>query len=153
MNAQLGKKVDIKPTSMTSNETFSLSDYADKKIVLYFYPKDSTPGCTTESIDFSLNYKIFKENNCEIFGISKDSLVSHEKFKKKYQMPFELIADVSTEICQYFSVFKEKSMFGKKYMGIERSTFIIDEQGVLIKEWRKVKVKGHVNEVLEAIKS
>jgi len=136
----------------TSQLTGSLSALSGKKIVLYFYPKDSTPGCTTESQDFRDNYPEFKNLNAEVFGISRDSLTSHEKFKEKQSLPFELISDPEETLCQLFDVMKEKSMFGKKYMGIERSTFIIDEKGMLIFEQRKVKVKNHVKEVLEFLK-
>ena len=119
---------------------------------MFFYPKDNTSGCTQEGIDFSENYNKFKKLNAEIFGISRDSLKSHNNFKEKYDFKFDLISDTEENICNYFGVIKEKSMYGKKYMGVERSTFVIDKYGVLIKEWRKVKVKDHVDEVLEYIK-
>ena len=133
----------------TNNMTVSLSEFRGKKLVLFFYPKDDTPGCTLEGEDFRDHYKKFKKLNTEIFGISKDSMDSHEKFKSKFQFPFELISDPDEELCQLFGVIKEKNMYGKKYMGIERSTFVIDEKGKLVREWRKVKVPGHVEEVLE----
>jgi peroxiredoxin Q/BCP len=132
----------------TSEFKGSLADLQGKNVVLYFYPKDSTPGCTTESQDFRDNYEAFQALNTEIFGLSRDSLTSHEKFKAKQEMPFELISDPDESICNLFDVMKEKSMFGKKYMGIERSTFIINKKGVLIFELRKVKVKNHVRDVL-----
>lgn len=137
----------------TSGFKGSTADFQGKNIVLYFYPKDSTPGCTTESQDFRDNYESFKEVNAEIFGLSRDSLASHEKFKAKQEMPFELISDPDETICNLFDVMKQKSMFGKKYMGIERSTFIINPQGELIFEQRKVKVKNHVQEVLDFLKA
>ena len=111
----------------------------------------NTPGCTSESIDFRDNFKSFQKKNTLIFGISKDSLSSHEKFKEKFNFPFELISDPEEKVCKAFDVIKEKSMYGKKYMGIERSTFLVDSKGKLKKEWRKVKVKGHVEEVLNSI--
>ena len=124
-----------------------------KKVVLYFYPKDSTPGCTTEGQDFSSLHKKFKKENTLIFGLSRESIKSHDNFKEKQGFVFELISDPEEIICNQFDVIKEKSMYGRKYMGIERSTFIIDEKGRLIKEWRKVKVTGHAQEVLEYILS
>jgi len=137
----------------TNKQTVSLADLKGKQVVLYFYPKDSTPGCTIESKAFRDLYPKFQKQNTEIFGISRDSLTSHENFKAKHDFPFELISDSEETLCQLFDVIKEKSMFGKKYQGIERSTFLIDKQGILRKEWRKVKVKGHVKEVLEAVLS
>lgn len=124
-----------------------------KRVVLYFYPKDSTPGCTTEGQDFSRLHKKFKKENTLIFGLSRESIKSHDNFKEKQGFVFELISDPEERICNQFDVIKEKSMYGRKYMGIERSTFIIDEKGRLIKEWRKVKVTGHAQEVLEYISS
>lgn len=153
MTLQVGEKISLPQVAMTSNKIFTLDDYRGKYVVIYFYPKDSTPGCTTESIGFTDHYKDFAKVNATIFGVSKDTLNSHEKFKAKYHMPFELIADTEKALCEAFAVLKEKSMFGKKYMGIERSTFVIDMEGKLIKEWRKVKVPGHVEEVLAFIKT
>ena len=140
-------------SSATSNQLFELSDHKGKRILLYFYPKDNTPGCTTESIEFKELADQFSEQNTLIFGVSRDSVASHEKFKEKYQFPFDLISDENEAICKIFDVIKEKNMYGKKYMGIERSTFLIDAKGVLRHEWRKVKVDGHVEEVLEAVNS
>ena len=128
-----------------------LSDFLGQHVVLYFYPKDNTPGCTMESQDFTELYNEFQGKNTVILGISKDSLRTHENFKAKYQMPFELISDPQATLCQQFEVYKEKSMFGKKYKGIERSTFIIDPNGQIMKSWRKVKVKGHAHTVLNSI--
>jgi len=133
----------------TNNLQFKLSDYIGKELVLYFYPKDSTPGCTNEGIDFKENINKFNSNNIYIFGISRDSIKSHENFKKKYSFPFELLSDSDEEVCNQFDVIKEKSMYGKSYKGIERSTFIINSKGILSHEWRGVKVPGHVNEILK----
>jgi peroxiredoxin Q/BCP len=137
----------------TSNLTAHLNDYKGQTVVLYFYPKDATPGCTTEGQDFRDAYPQFKALNAQIFGISRDSLKSHETFKAKQNFPFELISDNEEHLCQLFNVMKMKSMYGKQYLGIERSTFIIDEKGLLKHEWRKVSVKGHVDEVLNTLKS
>lgn len=137
----------------TNNLTAHLNDYQGQTIVLYFYPKDATPGCTTEGQDFRDAYPQFKTLNAQIFGISRDSLKSHEHFKAKQNFPFELISDNEEHLCQLFDVIKMKSMYGKQVRGIERSTFIIDGKGVLKHEWRKVSVKGHVEEVLNTLKS
>lgn len=137
----------------TSDTEVQLKALRGKQVVIYFYPKDSTPGCTTESIDFTTLYPRFKRANTVIFGISRDSIASHEKFKAKYSMPFELISDADEKLCQYFDVIKEKNMYGRKVMGIERSTFLIDADGKLQQEWRKVKVKEHAEAVLEAAKA
>lgn len=136
---------------MTGNTPFRLSDYRGKKLVLYFYPKDNTPGCTTESLQFRDLHSKFIAAGCEIFGISRDSLRSHEGFKSKLELPFELIADTDESVCTMFDVMAMKSMYGKSVRGVERSTFIIDAAGKVVKEWRGVKVPGHVDEVLEII--
>jgi peroxiredoxin Q/BCP len=136
----------------TSELEVSLSGLKGQNIVIYFYPKDSTPGCTTEGQDFRDLHDAFKALDTLIFGVSRDKMRSHENFKAKQAFPFELISDPEESLCQLFDVIKEKNMYGKKHMGIERSTFLIDKQGVLRQEWRKVKVKGHVEEVLEAVK-
>lgn len=138
---------------MTGNRTFELSDYKGKNIVLYFYPKDNTPGCTAESMEFRDQYAQFQQANTEIFGISRDSVRSHEGFKEKLGMPFQLISDVDETICNLFNVIKMKNMYGKQVRGIERSTFVIDAAGKVVKEWRGVKVSGHVGEVLEFVKA
>ena len=143
-----GTKLKNFKCEMTGNKDFNLSDYKGQNIVIYFYPRDNTPGCTSEGEDFRDNYKKFKKKNTQIFGVSKDTIKSHEGFKDKFKFPFDLISDSDEKICKIFDVIKEKSMYGKKYMGIERSTFLINEEGKLVKEWRKVKVKGHVEEVL-----
>lgn len=136
---------------MTGDKVFQLSHFAGKKIVLYFYPKDNTPGCTTESIAFRDAYPLFKKANTVIFGISRDSLRSHENFKAKLDLPFELISDPDETLCTLFNVMKMKNMYGKTVRGIERSTFVVDATGKLIKEWRGVKVATHVEEVLAFI--
>jgi len=121
--------------------------------VLYFYPKDNTPGCTTQGADFRDRHKEFKRLDCEIYGISRDSLRSHEGFKAKLQFPFELLSDPNEAVCSAFGVMKDKNMYGRKVRGIERSTFVIDEKGRLAREWRGVKVPGHVEEVLNFVKA
>lgn len=133
--------------------TFRLSNTRGAKLVLYFYPKDNTPGCTAEGSDFRDNYKAFKNAGCEVFGISRDSLKSHGNFKAKMKFPFELLSDADEAVCQLFGVMKQKNMYGKKVRGIERSTFVLDAQGVLAREWRGVKVPGHVQEVLNFVKA
>lgn len=137
----------------TSGLSFKLSDYIGKNLVIYFYPKDSTPGCTTQGVDFRDAYADFQATDTEIFGVSRDSLKSHENFKAKFTFPFELLSDSEELACNLFDVIKMKNMYGKQVRGIERSTFIIDKNGVLVHEWRKVKVKEHVKEVLEFVKS
>ena len=131
---------------------WKLSDAKGKHLVIYFYPRDNTPGCTTETAAFRDAYAQFKKASTQIIGISADSLKSHENFKAKLDLPFELLADEEKSVCDLFGVYKEKSMYGRKYMGIERSTFLLDDKGVLQHEWRKVKVPGHVAEVLAAVK-
>ena len=138
---------------MTGGQTFKLSDYKGKNIVLYFYPKDNTPGCTTEGIRFRELYPDFQRANCEIFGVSRDSLRSHEGFKAKLEMPFELISDPDEAVCNLFDVMQVKTMYGKQVRGVDRCTFIIDGSGKLVKEWRGVKVPGHVDEVLDFMKA
>ncbi|MBR9827367.1 MAG: peroxiredoxin [Oceanospirillales bacterium] len=137
----------------TSDTSITLSALKGRNVVIYFYPKDSTPGCTTEGQDFRDLYAEFQALDTEIFGVSRDGLRSHENFKSKQSFPFELISDKDEAICQLFDVIKLKKMYGREHMGVERSTFLIDKAGVLRQEWRKVKVKGHVAEVLEAVKT
>ena len=149
----IGKKVPSFSLPATGNQTIKLSDLKGKNVVIYFYPKDSTPGCTLEGQDFRDNKRKFSARNTLVFGVSKDSIASHEKFKEKQSFNFDLISDEDETLCKLFDVIKEKNMYGKKFMGVERSTFLIDEKGVLKNEWRKVKVKGHVEEVLEAVKN
>lgn len=136
----------------TSGKTFVLSELRGSKVVLYFYPKDSTPGCTTESAQFRDHHPEFIEAGCAVFGISRDSLRSHENFKSRLELPFELLSDVDERACNLFAVIKEKNMYGKKVRGIERSTFLIDGQGVLRQAWRGVKVSEHVQAVLDAVR-
>jgi peroxiredoxin Q/BCP len=135
----------------TGNKEFSLSDCMGRNVIIYFYPKDDTPGCTTEGQGFRDNWHLFTEMNCIIVGVSRDSIKSHESFKAKMQFPFELLSDEAEVVCNLFSVMKMKNMYGKQVRGIERSTFVVDTQGILIKEWRGVKVPGHVQEVLDFI--
>jgi thioredoxin-dependent peroxiredoxin len=150
-------KVDKPVPKFTLNATdgqeIALDGLRGKTVVLYFYPKDDTPGCTTESCAFRDNHGAFKKLGAVVLGVSRDSIASHEKFKAKYEFPFELLSDGDEKLCQLFDVIKEKNMYGKKVLGVERSTFLIDKQGILRREWRKVKVTGHVEEVLEAVKA
>ena len=151
--SMLNKNVSDFILPATSGSTFQLSNYLGKNLVIYFYPKDSTPGCTTQGVQFRDAYADFKSLDTEVFGISRDSLKSHENFKAKLTFPFELLADTEELACTLFGVMKMKSMYGKQVRGIERSTFIIDKNGILVKEWRGVKVEGHVADVLSFIKS
>lgn len=137
----------------TGDKKFRLSSETGRNIVIYFYPRDDTPGCTVEGQDFRDHYNEFVENNCSVIGISRDSLESHEKFKKKMDFPFELLSDADEVVCQIFGVMKDKNMYGKQVRGIERSTFVVNDKGVLIREWRGVKVPGHVVEVLDFVKT
>lgn len=134
----------------TSGKTVNLSALKGKQVVIYFYPKDSTPGCTTEGQGFRDLYPAFQAANTEVFGVSRDSLKSHENFKCKQEFPFELISDKDEAVCQLFDVIKLKKLYGKEYLGVDRSTFLIDKNGVLRQEWRGVKVPGHVEAVLAA---
>lgn len=138
---------------MTSGKTFRLADYRGKNLVLYFYPKDNTPGCTAESMNFRDLLPEFSALNTEIVGVSRDSLRSHEGFKDKFGLPFELISDPEETVCLMFNVMKNKMMYGKQVRGIERTTFLIDAQGILVKEWRGLKVPGHVDAVLDYLKA
>lgn len=147
----LNKPVPDFELPATSNTKIRLSNLKGKNVILYFYPKDDTPGCTRESQDFRDNDKKFAALNTVIIGISRDTLKSHEKFKATQSLPFELIADSEETLCDLFGVMKEKNMYGKKVRGVERSTFLIDKNGVLRHEWRKVNVDGHVAEVLQTI--
>jgi peroxiredoxin Q/BCP len=130
----------------------NLDDFKGKKVVLYFYPKDDTPGCTLEACGFRDTYETFKALGAEVVGVSKDSIDSHKAFRKKHDLSFPLIADSDSAICNAYDVIKEKNMYGKKYMGIDRSTFVIDQQGIIRHIWRGVSVPGHLDEVLETIK-
>jgi len=137
----------------TGDQTIQLKSLRGKKVVLYFYPKDSTPGCTTEGQDFRDLHAKFKRQNTVILGVSRDSLASHEKFKAKQKFPFELLSDAGEALCKKYDVIHEKTLYGRKFLGVVRSTFLIDEQGKLRQEWRKVKVNAHAAEVLEAVKN
>ena len=147
------KKILNMKLSATGGKTLHLKDFADKILVIYFYPKDNTPGCTIEGQDFTRLYKKFQACKSQILGVSKDSLPSHVKFKEKYKFHFDLVSDPDEKLCKAFDVIKEKNNYGKKVMGIERSTFVLDKEGVLIKEWRKVKVANHAQEVLDFVKT
>lgn len=133
----------------TSGQAVSLSELKGKQVVIYFYPKDSTPGCTTQGQNFRDQHEQFQAANTLVFGVSRDSLKSHENFKAKQSFPFELISDKDEALCQLFDVIKLKKLYGKEYLGVDRSTFLIDKEGVLRHEWRGVKVPGHVEAVLE----
>lgn len=148
----LGKNVPAFELASSSGKDFNLTAKKGKRIVLYFYPKDSTPGCTTEGIEFNELLPKFKKLNTEIYGISRDNLKSHDKFICKYDFKFELLSDEDEAVCKLFDVIKEKNMYGKMVMGIERSTFIIDEEGKLAGEFRKIKAEGHAQFILEKIK-
>ena len=148
----VGKKVPDFTLPATGDQDIALSAFRGKNVVLYFYPKDSTSGCTTEGQNFRDKIATFRRRKTAILGVSRDSIRSHENFKKKQAFPFELLSDADEKLCKLFDVIKEKNMYGRKVMGIERSTFLIDDKGVLRREWRKVKVPGHVDEVLEAVK-
>ena len=149
----LGKPVPDFSVSSTGGSTFRPMKERGKKLVLYFYPKDNTPGCTTEGAAFSDLHTDFAKANCRVFGISRDSLKSHEAFKAKMKFPFELLSDEDETVCKLFGVIKPKNMYGRKVRGIERSTFVVDEKGVVAREWRGVKVPGHVQEVLNFAKA
>ena len=148
----IGKKVAEFTVPATGDKTLSLSDFKDKNLVIYFYPKDSTPGCTLEGQNFRDLYPEFQAANTGILGVSRDSLKRHENFKCKQEFPFDLLSDEDEALCNQFDVIHEMTMYGRKVLGIVRSTFLIDGKGVLRAEWRKVRVKGHVDEVLEAVK-
>lgn len=149
----IGKKVPAFKIPATGDKEIKLADLKGNKIVLYFYPKDSTPGCTTEGLDFQASLGKFTRAGAIVLGVSRDSLASHDKFREKQGFKFDLLSDADETLCKMFDVIQEKNMYGKKVMGIERSTFLIDGEGILRQEWRKVSVKGHVDEVLTAAQS
>ena len=151
-SVKTGKKVPDLELHITGDKHVKLSDYAGKPLVLWFYPKASTPGCTQEGLDFSAAVNKFRRQSCTILGASRDSLKAQENFKEKQGFPFELVSDKDEALCNLFDVIRMKNMYGKQVRGIERSTFLIDSDGKLVKEWRGVKVPGHVDEVLEAVK-
>lgn len=147
---QLDRKVPDFVLPATDGGAWKLSGAAGRRLVVYFYPKDNTSGCTREGIEFRDLYPQFRRARADIVGISPDPLASHEKFMAKFEFPFELLADVDRKVCRLFDVIREKSMYGRRFMGVERSTFLLDEKGVLRREWRKVKVAGHAAAVLDA---
>ena len=149
----VGKKVPAFSSLVTGGGSWKSSEAAGKNLVVYFYPRDNTPGCTTEGEAFRDLAPAFKKANTMILGVSPDSIASHEKFKAKFQFSFELLSDEEQALCQLFDVWQEKSLYGRKFMGVERSTFLIDASGVLRQEWRKVRVPGHADAVLEAAKA
>ena len=153
MAVAIDQPVDDFQIPATSEKTVTLSELKGKQVVIYFYPKDSTPGCTTEGQGFRDHYPEFQAANTEVFGVSRDSLKSHENFKAKQSFPFELLSDKDEALCQLFDVIKLKKLYGKEYLGVDRSTFLIDKDGVLRHEWRGVKVPGHVEAVLEQAKA
>lgn len=150
MTLSTGDKIPSFTADVTGNQTFDLQAYHSHQIVLYFYPKDSTPGCTTEGLEFARLHDEFAAVNTRVFGVSRDSLRRHENFKTKQCFPFDLISDPDESLCRLFDVIRLKKLYGKEYEGIERSTFLIDADGRLAHEWRKVKVAGHAETVLAA---
>lgn len=151
MTLKIGASAPDFTVSDDSGKKISLKDFKGKSVVLYFYPKDETPGCTQEACDFRDHSKIFSQKNAIILGISKDSVKSHEKFKKNHALPFPLLSDETGEVCEKYGVWVEKQMMGKKYMGIERTTFLINPEGVITQIWPKVKVDGHIQEILSTL--
>jgi peroxiredoxin Q/BCP len=149
----VGRKVPDFTAASTAGQSFSLGEARGKALVLFFYPKDATSGCTVEAQEFRDLHASFRRAGAQIVGISRDSLKSHAKFRDKEALPFHLLSDPDEALCKMFDVIREKSLYGRKYMGIERSTFLIDDKGVLRHEWRKVKVAGHAQEVLEVLRS
>lgn len=149
----IGKKVANFSLPATGDKAFSLQDFLGTHLVLYFYPKDNTPGCTMEGQQFAAAHALFRKAGADVLGISRDSIKMHENFKAKLKLPFDLLSDADGTLCRQFDVIREKTLYGRKFMGIERSTFLLDKQGVLRQEWRKVRVKDHVDEVLQAVKS
>jgi thioredoxin-dependent peroxiredoxin len=149
----VGKAVKDFTLPSTGGHAFKLSEHKGSKLVLYFYPKDNTPGCTTEGADFRDRHEEFTQAGCEVFGVSRDSVRSHESFKAKMRFQFDLLSDAEEQVCGQFGVIKQKNMYGRKVRGIERSTFVFGKDGVLAREWRGVKVPGHVEEVLNFVKT
>ena len=152
MSVELGKVIPKFTIPATGEQDISPQQYKGKWLIIYFYPRDNTPGCTTEGKDFRDHHAEFEKLNAVILGVSRDSVKVHTNFKAKHEFPFELMADQEEQLCRLFDVIKEKNMYGRKVMGIERSTFLIDPKGRLAAEWRKVKVKGHVEELLSTLK-
>jgi peroxiredoxin Q/BCP len=152
-NPKIGSKIKDFSLPSSGGGTWSSKDAAGRKLVIYFYPKDMTSGCTRESQDFRDLHSAFRKAGVDIVGVSRDSVKSHDKFTEKEKLPFPLLSDEDERLCKLFDVIHEKSLYGRKYLGIERSTFLLDGSGILRREWRKVKVPGHAEEVLEAAKS
>ena len=152
VNGKINTKAKDLKIECTDTKKSKLYDFLDRKLILYFYPKDLTPGCTTESIEFNDNLSKIKKLKANVVGVSRDKLSLHEKFIEKYGFKFPLISDPEEKLCKSFDVIKEKSLYGRKYMGVDRSTFIIDESGKILHAWRNVKVKGHVEEVIDKLK-
>ncbi len=150
---KVGDKLPSIELEATSEQTINLAKIKNKNVIVYFYPKDSTPGCTTEGQNFRDNIQAFEDLDAVIFGVSRDSIKSHERFKEKQSFPFELISDPDEKLCNAFDVIKLKKMYGKEFLGVERSTFLFNKKGKLVEQWRKVRVKGHVDQVLEAVQS
>ncbi|MEP3345914.1 MAG: thioredoxin-dependent thiol peroxidase [Litoreibacter sp.] len=151
--SQIGKMAPDFTLPRDGGGSVTLSGMRPSKVVLYFYPKDSTPGCTTQAIGFTEHLQAFTDAGCEIIGISKDSVKKHDNFVKKHSLGITLASDADSDVCEQYGVWKEKSMYGKTFMGIERSTFLISVDGTLLQEWRKVRVKDHVEAVLEAVQA
>jgi peroxiredoxin Q/BCP len=149
---QIGEEIPNFSIPSTAGQDFVLKNYQGKKVLLYFYPKDSTPGCTIEAYEFSGLQDQFKSQNVEVFGVSRNSLLSHDKFRDEQSLTIDLLSDPDETACKIFDVIKMKNMYGNRVMGVERSTFLLDEKGRLLKEWRKVKAEGHAKEVLNAVK-
>jgi len=149
----VGKRVENFTLPATGDQNLSLSDFSGRNLVIYFYPKDNTPGCTREGEDFRDLYAQFSDAGADLLGVSRDSIKTHEKFRNKHQFPFHLLSDTDELLCKLFDVIHEKKLYGRTYMGIERSTFLIDSDGVLRREWRKVQVPGHARIVLEALRT
>lgn len=149
----VGKRVENFSLPATGDQDLSLSDFSGRKLIIYFYPKDNTPGCTREGQEFRDLYPEFVKAGADILGVSRDSVRTHGNFRNKHDFPFQLLSDSEESLCKQFDVIHEKKLYGRTYMGIERSTFLIDEKGILRQEWRKVRVPGHVEAVLETVKS
>lgn len=152
MALEIGTKAPELNLSSDDGRIITLAGFCGKKVILYFYPKDNTPGCTQESCDFRDHFADFQKHNIEIIGISKDNAKNHTRFKEKYALPFTLLVDANADVCEAYGVINKKSLFGKTFLGIQRSTFLIDEQGIIRAIWRKVRVKGHVEQILNEIK-
>ena len=150
---KIGARLPQLTLPASGGKDIALADFKGKPLVVYFYPKDNTPGCTQEGIDFRDLYKDFRKAGAEILGISRDSVRSHENFIEKFDFPFALLSDGDEAACKAFDVIREKSLYGRKYLGVDRSTFLFDKGGTLAREWRGVKVKGHAQEVLDAVKA